>query len=158
MDWTEKKARQFQSELHKWSYWLGSFKTSNLSPSDQLIAHLANDLNTPAALTHLRALFSSGQYEQLAVDARFIGVWTGQSPSEISRLYVHDSDLSKSASWLIDDLLRKLDQMRNEKRYDIADEIRANLHDAGVLIKSGVNGTTYELTADFEPEKLETLR
>ena len=71
---------------------------------------------------------------------------------------MHDSDLSKSASWLIDDLLRKLDQMRNEKRYDIADEIRANLHDAGVLIKSGVNGTTYELTADFEPEKLETLR
>jgi len=123
-----------------------------------LIACLANDLNTPAALTHLRALFSSGQYEQLAVDARFIGVWTGQSPSEISRLYAHDSDLTKSVSWLIGDILRKLDQMRSEKRFDIADEIRAKLHDAGVQIKSGVNGTTYELTSDFDPAKLEALK
>lgn len=158
MDWTEKKAAQFQNELHKWSTWLKSFKVSELPPSDQLIIHLANDLNTPAALTHLRALFSSGQYEQLAVDARFIGVWTGQSPSEISRQYTHDTNLQRSVSWLIDDRLRKLDQMRSEKRYDAADKIRSELFEAGVQVKSGANGTTYELTADFKPGNLEKLR
>ncbi len=158
MDWTESKYRQAQNELHKWSYWLGNFVTTNLPPSNNLVAVLADDLNTPGALTVLRDHFAVGHYEQLAADLKFLGLWDGQDPGQISLGYVHDSWEKKEVTWAIDDLLRKLDIARNLKNFAEADRIRAGLFDAGIAVKTSPQGTTYDLTPTFDPAKLESLK
>jgi cysteinyl-tRNA synthetase len=157
MDWTAEKAAQYTNELHKWSSWLVNFADSSMAPSDGLIEALANDLNTPAAITHLRQLFSTGQYEQLAVDARFLGVWTGQSPSEISRMYGGEGGDFPARAFVCE-LLGRLDAARAEKNYAEADRIRDGLTNAGVVVQIGKLQTTFEVSPTFDPAKLEALK
>jgi cysteinyl-tRNA synthetase len=157
MDWTETKYRQAQNELHKWSYWIVDFANTDLGPSQSLIEALADDLNTPAAITNLRGLFAAGQYEQLAADLKFLNIWNGESPSQIALLYVHDTYDQVAVTHLVDNLLRRLDIARNEKDYHEADRIRAILTDSGVAVKTTKAGTEYELTTNFDPSKLEGM-
>jgi cysteinyl-tRNA synthetase len=158
MDWTEAKARQFQTELQKWSYWIMDFKNTQTPPSIELIESLADDLNTPKAITHLRALYSSGAYEQLAADAKFLNLWNGQSASEITMIYTHNTFDEQWIKLLMIDVLRRIDMARNEKKYDISDKLKAELTDAGIKLQFGKHSTTYDLTPDFDPSKLEALR
>jgi cysteinyl-tRNA synthetase len=158
MDWTESKYRQCQGELHKWSYSLVDFATTTIGPSDGLVAALSDDLNTPEAITHVRSLYSEHQYEQLAADLRFLGIWNGESPTQISLLYLHNTFDPQLVTSAIDALLRELDQARNDKNYGKADAIKAGLMEAGVSVRIGKTGTDYELTADFDPAKLEALQ
>ena len=156
MDWTELKVLQCQGELHKWSYSLAG-TTSSESVSAELIEALADDLNTPKAITHLRALYSNAQFHQLAADASFLGLWTGQNPDEISRLHVTDSDTDRHASRVVTALLSRLDTARSEKNYALADSIRDRLSTAGVIVKTSKLGTSFELGPNFDPAKLESL-
>ena len=158
MDWTAVKASQFQNELHKWSYWLANFADIALPPSNELVKALADDLNTPEALTVARSLFSTGRYDQLAADLKFLGIWNGESPSQISSNYGHNTDVTKEVTWAIDEWLRKLDQARNGKNYLRADSIRNQLEAAGVKVNITKFGTTYDLVAQFDPAKLEALK
>ena len=157
MDWTEAKFRQAQNELHKWSYWLANFSETNLQPSLELVAALCDDLNTPEALTVMRAEFREGRYEQLAADLKFLGIWDGQSPDQISLLHAHNSYDRREVTWKIDDLLRRLEMARNEKNYTEADRIKSGLAAAGVSVQIGKLSTTYEMTATFDPAKLAEL-
>jgi len=157
MDWTEAKFTQAQNELHKWSYWLKSFSDTPQHPSEALIEALADDLNTPNAITVLRAQFLERNYEQLAADLKFLGVWDGQSPDQISLLYSHDAEGSRDITFRIDDFLRSLDQARNNKDYAEADRIKDGLKAAGVVVKISRDGTSYELSPSFDPTKLEAL-
>ena len=158
MDYTVVKASQFQNELHKWSFWMANFAETKLSPSVGLVAALSDDLNTPEALTQLRRLFSEGQYEQLAADAKFLNVWNGESPSEISRQYVLNAELPHQLTWAVDDLLRKLDSFRADKNFAAADHLKDALKAVGVDVRFEKMGTTYQLLSDFDPAKLEALK
>ncbi|MBL4927623.1 cysteine--tRNA ligase [Fuscibacter oryzae] len=157
MDWTEAKFRQAQNELHKWSYWVSNFSETTLPPSFELIAALADDLNTPEALTIMRTEFRECRYEQLAADLKFLAIWDGQSPDQISLLHVHNSDDRREFTWKIDDLLRRLEMARNEKNYFEADRIKSGLAAAGVSVQIGKLSTSYEMTAAFDPAKLAEL-
>ena len=157
MDWTEVKFSQVQNEMHKWSYWIANFKDSATAVSDGLIAELANDLNTPGAISHIRYLFSQGQYEQLAADLRFLGLWDGETPSDISGIYAHDTSTSLSLKFKMESFLKKMDQARREKDYSRADAIRSHLTSAGVVVKSGSSGSTYEFGPNFNAALLDGL-
>jgi cysteinyl-tRNA synthetase len=158
MDWTEAKYRSAQNELHKWSYWLKNFVNTTRGPSPELIDALSNDLNTPEAFTILRRHFSEGIYETLAADLKFLGLWDGQEPSQISLSYAHDTVLGHDISGVLDRKLRMLDQARNQRDYAAADDIRDQLESAGVQVKTGPNGSDYELGPDFDASKLEALK
>ncbi len=157
MNWTEAKYRQAQNELHKWSYWIKDFAQSTLAPSNDLISALADDLNTPEALTIARKHFSEGHYEQLAADLGFLGIWAGQSPSQISMMHLHDTGNDPVVTDRISDLLVEIEKARNEKNFERSDLIRARLKDAGVEVRISKGDTTYELLPDFDPSKLEGL-
>ncbi len=158
MDWTEEKAEQFKNELHKWSYWLANYKSPKLPVSEELVAAISDNLNTPMAITHLRKLFSMGQYEQLAADSIFLGVWNGQSPNEISGLTSSDSFDDPHASSVVSGFLAEMDIARAEKEYAVADDIRGKLKSAGVIVKISKSGTSFEYAPDFDPSKLEALK
>ncbi|MCX7299945.1 MAG: cysteine--tRNA ligase [Rhodobacterales bacterium] len=157
MDWTEAKFRQVQNELHKWSYLLADFTEEGGAPSDALIEVLADDLNTPEAITVLRSHYANGRYHQLAGDLRFLGIWNGESPNQVSLLYAHDSFQRREITDLIDGLLRRIDIARNVKDYAEADRIRAGLTAAGVVVKTTKSQTVYELAPSFDLKKLEAL-
>ena len=158
MDWTEAKFRQAQSELHKWSYGIKDFADTALPPSNELVAALADDLNTPEAVTNLRKLFASHSYEQLAADLKFLGIWNGQDAGQISLMYLHNTFDNREVTDAVDELLRKIDVARNEKNYVEADRIKAGLNAAGVAVKISKTGIEYDLTAQFDPAKLEALK
>ena len=157
MDWTEVKFSQVQNEMHKWSYWIANFKESARAVSEGLIGELANDLNTPGAISYLRSLFAHGQYEQLAVDLRFLGLWDGETPSDISGLYGHETPISLSLSFIMEGFLKQMDQARREKNFSRADLIRGHLTAAGVVVKTGSSGSTYEFGPNFDAAMLEGL-
>ena len=157
MDWTEVKFSQVQNEMHKWSYGIANFKDSDIAVSEGLILELANDLNTPGAISYLRALFAQGQYEQLAADLRFLGLWDGETPSDISGLYAHDTSTALFLSAKMESFLKKMDQARRERDFSRADAIRSHLIAAGVIVKSGSSGSTYEFGPNFDAALLEGL-
>jgi cysteinyl-tRNA synthetase len=158
MDWTEAKYRSAQNELHKWSYWLLNYADTDIGPSDELIEALSDDLNTPKAITVLRDSFSAGQYQKLAADLKFLGIWDGESPSQISQLYVHDASINRQVADRIGALLAQLDQARSAKDYVLADAIRAKLTEAGVIVKTANTGTSYEISGSFDPAKLDAFK
>ncbi len=158
MDWTEAKYRSAQNELHKWSYWLLNSADTDIGPSDELIEALSDDLNTPKAITVLRDSFSAGQYQQLAADLKFLGIWNGESPSQISLTYVRDTSTNREVADRIGALLAQLDQARSAKDYSLADAIRDKLTEAGIIVKTANTGTSYEISGSFDPAKLEALK
>jgi len=158
MDWTEAKARQAQNELHRWSFWLVNFSETDVGPSNELMMALADDLNTPLAIKVLRDHWAMKNYEQLAADAIFLGVWNGQTPSEISRLYTSSSMTGPDVSMLVHDALNRIDNARAIKDYATADKIRSLLVGAGIVVRTSKTGTSWELGPDFDPTKLEGLQ
>ena len=158
MDWTEAKFRSAQNELHKWSYALKDFCETSMNPSEELIEALSDDLNTPQAITVLRNTFSAGHFEELAANLKFLGVWNGESPSQISLTYLRDTRVGHHVADRIDALLQELDQARSAKDYSLADAIRDKLTEAGVVVKTAKTGTSYEISESFDPAKLEALK
>ncbi|MEM9583206.1 MAG: cysteine--tRNA ligase [Pseudomonadota bacterium] len=158
MDWTISKKIQLTGELQKWSTWMMHFKDTEMAPSIEVVEALSNDLNTPLAITRLREHFAKGRYEQLAADAKFLGIWNGQSASEITRIYATNTGQPVWANELIEDLLSKMDGLRAEKKFDESDLIRDRLTDAGVDIQTNKSGTTFEIGPDFDPARLEALK
>jgi cysteinyl-tRNA synthetase len=106
----------------------------------------------------LRDSFSAGQYQKLAADLKFLGIWDGESPSQISQLYVHDASINRQVADRIGALLAQLDQARSAKDYVLADAIRAKLTEAGVIVKTANTGTSYEISGSFDPAKLDAFK
>ena len=157
MDWTEAKFSQVQTEMHKWSYAISNFRDSQGPVSQGLVETLANDLNTPEAITHLRSLYATSAHEQLAIDLRFLGVWDGESPNEIAGIHFRDTSTGPWIALKIEGYITKLDQARREKKFTVADAIRSQLKEIGVVVKTSNAGTGYELGPDFDLVKLEAL-
>ena len=158
MDWTGEKCVRFQTELHKWSSAVQEYRDADDPPSSGLILALSGDINTPAAITVLREHYSGYAFRQLAADLKFMGIWSGETPSEISRLYATNTGNPAWVNTFITEQLSRLDTARISRDYATADAIRAGLVAAGVVIKSGPGGTHYELGPDFDPARLGVMQ
>ena len=154
MDWTQEKSEQARNELHKWSFAVQDYRDANDLPSARLIGALSGDINTPAAIAVLREHYAGHDYRTLAADLRFLGIWSGEMPSEIARLYTTDVGNASWVNAVISERLSQLDTARQSRDYAAADAIRAGLVAAGVVIKSGPGGTSFELGPDFDPARL----
>ncbi|OYU39097.1 MAG: cysteine--tRNA ligase [Pseudorhodobacter sp. PARRP1] len=158
MDWTEAKFVRARGELSKWANWMANFSETGISPSQELIEALSDDLNTPDAITHLRTLYSVGKYEQLAADLKFLGIWNGQNSNEISGIYLHDTHTKQAVKIKIEKILDRLAEARSVKKYAEADRIKADLVEAGVAVQISKTATSYTLMPNFDLAKLESLK
>jgi cysteinyl-tRNA synthetase len=75
MDWTEAKAREARRTLDKWTTALTSNglmnrRLSEGRPAEAVIAALADDLNTPLAITALHDLFKTADTDEKLSDFR----------------------------------------------------------------------------------------
>ncbi|WP_440924534.1 cysteine--tRNA ligase [Candidatus Pelagibacter sp.] len=134
LDWNDKLLSDCESTLDKWY----KVYSSNLKPikvSDEILKPLYEDLNTPGYIANLHKLYekaNKGEDIDLFVSAcKFIGLMneTSQQWNEFKkkRVSLTESEIEK--------MLSLRDKARENKNYEVADRIRDELLDKGVLIE-----------------------
>jgi len=114
------------------------------SPSRRLLDALEDDLNTPAALTHLHELANrlrdgvdtTNTATQLMTDCLFLGV----DPYRFERIARRRFD----EGW-IDEAIAQRTAARKAKDFKESDRIRDELLAKGIVLKDGPSGTTWEV-------------
>ncbi|MFN3209664.1 MAG: cysteine--tRNA ligase [Roseovarius sp.] len=192
MDWTAEKTREAEAWLVKTSELLASYSyleewdaTSDFF-DDQIVAALADDLNTSLALTRLRELAKSigkrdlssnlehdkheGTARLLIASAELL---LGINIREFAKTYL-SSELFVSAEerellgesydrgWPKNILEMKLASLRREamgtKDFSAVDAMKQNLIEAGVEVRMNKEGVELVPGPDFDPAKLEALK
>ncbi|QLP97975.1 MAG: cysteine--tRNA ligase [Rhodoblastus sp.] len=133
IDWTAKALEEAESALRRFHQAAGS---PDGAPSEQLVAALADDLNTPAALAELHALRAAGKADRLAASLALLGLWTPQ-------LYRAEIDPAFAAK--VDALIAARLDARKAKNWAESDRLRDELVALGVAIKDGKDGTSWEM-------------
>ncbi len=156
MDWTEKKRQEAEATLRKWRGLV-----AGLEPADEVdelfLYHVANDLNTPAAITQLHRLAADVSHDRadlrkLLTSARVLGLLTEELGD-----WAEAPAIDNNINVLIDRLMSERQQARQLKDWVRADEIRDRLSEAGVRIQEGKDSYTVDFEPDFDPAKLEGL-
>ncbi len=152
MDWTAEKAREAEATLRKW-YRIASESSDFEALSSDVVAALADDLNTHGALTALHRFAAAGDGASLAGGLRMLGLWDGRVPD-----WAIGSDVSAEVTELIEGLLAARKEARAAKDFARADAIRDGFAAAGVIVKDTAGGAEWELSPGFDAAKLEGLR
>ena len=127
-------------------------KTEAEEVNANILHALADDLNTPLALTEMHKLAKTGNFASLKASGLFLGIFSN------SLTTVDKFEVSERLTFLIESLLKERDNARLEKDYVRADELRDGFIKAGVKINDTNIGITWELTDSFDSEKLEALK
>ncbi len=175
MDWTEKKAREAEATLRKWSIAIESksvaFYSDEPIPSDILNA-VADDLNTSLAITKLHSYYKKGTPEdlqKLRLGCELLGLYIGhmdqirlnkelESEEQKGDLFLSDIYNEKDSFEFIEQLILERAEAKLQKNYARADEIRTAFTNAGVVVTDTKDGVVWELSSSFDPSKLEALK
>ena len=157
MDWTEKKAQEAKKILRDWAHL--TLEAEPSEPDEEVVAALADDLNTPEALSELAALYKEGNAEALLASAKLLGFDLKRiSEKDWARLFEYEDpggrileegkDYLPSAGvkcWgeISDDLRNETIQLvrrwlayRREKNWENADRLRQEAQQLGIQLRS----------------------
>ena len=146
LDWNDNLINHCQNTLNKWYESYIELRKQVLIP-DEYLNPLYDDLNTPGYITNLHKLFENSQKGELKdkeifVSAcNFVGLLNDTKNKWI--------EFKKSKSTISDqEILAKIDERnkaRDKKNYKLADKIRNELLDKGVLIEDKDDKTSWKL-------------
>ena len=146
LDWNEKLISECDKTLSKW-YSVYLDLDNNTEIPDEVLAPLYDDLNTPGYIANLHSLYgkaSTGTTEDKAIFIKacnFIGLLTDTSEEWLQS--------KKNTITISDDQIKlKINQRnkaREEKNYALADKIRQDLLDKGILIEDKDGTTSWKL-------------
>jgi len=131
MDWRRLAVSRATQTLRKWRAALEGVKTA-APPTSALVEAIADDLNTPLALTALHQLYRDRRYSELASSAWMLGLLSEEMGSWFEPPALTDQD--KALVSFAFDLRQKA---RNRKDFRTADTLRALLEASGILIEDG---------------------
>jgi cysteinyl-tRNA synthetase len=160
LDWTLTRLTEAEANLHTFnlvtSKGLGVSDKAEVNeiaelrdchPSDQLLWSLKDDLNTPAAISHLFKLVREADQKggirkepakQLLVDCLFLGVDPFRFyRDEMKSFSVDEAKIAK--------LIEERAVARKLKKFSESDRIRDELAAMGVVLKDSKDGTTWEI-------------
>ena len=172
MDFTERKAEEAEKTLRRWEQLLIERPGARSSPALQyhgfapaVLAALADDLNTPKAISELHALYeeakgvelveSNRALTQLQVSASLLGLNLDIAESAARRKGIAETLEGIDA---IQTLIERRAEAKRARDFATADHIRDSLLKAGVLLKDHAGGTNWERTREFDASRLEALR
>ena len=146
LDWNDKLIDECQKTLDKWYTCYVKIKSKILIPEEYL-SPLYDDLNTPGYLANLHKLFDKAQSGNLkdkkifASACNFIGllIETKEKWLSYKKIKINISEkeiLSK---------IKERDEARINKDYELADKIRKELLDKGVLIEDKDGKTIWKI-------------
>jgi cysteinyl-tRNA synthetase len=154
MDWTEEKARE--AKLALWDFMAAVRGAEAAEPDAEVIAALADDLNTPGAIARLHALRREGRGAELLASARLLGLLNFAPAAGALAWGVGQDVLEKATA-----IARRWAALRADRRFPEADALRARALEAGIELRATKQavgqGAVAEVTADFDPAKLEAL-
>jgi len=97
----------------------------------------------------MHQLFNNEKFDELRNACTFFGF----SPKDIKESTLIPTDLSEK----VDKLVEKRNNARMSKNFSLADKIREDLLDAGIIIKDSGQETTWETSQNLEIKKLKKL-
>ena len=169
MDWTQRKAesaRLFLKNLHDdigdypTLYQNGKLATELPHPSEDIVAALADDLNTHLALSKFKQRVAVADFSkrpqaiQVLADGLLLGFFSGKGePKPTASMHI-SKDVQESVQFIIE----ARNKARLNKDYSRADELRDQLEAADIYIKDGPEGSSPLYGPNFDPTKLEALR
>ncbi len=179
MDWTEAKAREARQILFKWASLVNDRPAiTNPNPPFEkhdltLVQAFSDDLNTPAAITQLHRLYDESQnvsnegnraLSQLYHSLNdFMGidlekVYQALRPKtlddEIQRLEMGVAYDKTKYGEAIQRLVDGRSEAKKNRDWAKADALRLTLAQAGVIVTDGPDGSTWELSPDFDMKTL----
>ncbi len=146
LDWNDKLLDECQKTLDKWYTCYVKTKSKILIPEVDLYP-LYDDLNTPGYLANLHKLFDKAQNgdlnnkETFVTACNFIGLLTETKDKWLSYKKIKISIPEKE----ILSKIKERDKARNNKDYALADKIRKELSDKGVLIEDKDGKTIWKI-------------
>lgn len=148
MDWTVQKAKDAEATLRKW-YGLVADAPAGDVPTD-LIAALADDLNSAKALTVLHTLAGQPDAAGLRAGLQFLGFMQNGIPDWA---VAPDVDLSSFETTLAD----AREKAMQTKDFSEVDRLKTALLAAGVEVRMSKAGVELLAGPDFDAAKLEGL-
>jgi cysteinyl-tRNA synthetase len=147
MDWTEKKAQEATSTLHKWHELVQGVEPAALD--DTVLTHVANDLNTPGALARLHELAKAGDAAALLAAGQFLGLLGADET------WWRPKEARGDAALRVEALIEARRQAKAARDFAAADAIRAQLSAAGVEVVDKPGGLSEAVITDaFNPDLL----
>lgn len=143
LDWTQRKVQEMNNLLNRWRSLTAGIKEMG-EPSDTVFAALADDLNTPAAISELHAIANSGDAPSLIASAKILGISLELNTDELSVVIEQILDMRSSA--------------RKQKNFAAADDIREKLATFGIVIRDRSDGTKWSIDAGFEVNRLNDIK
>jgi len=144
LDWNEKLIKESQNTLNKW---YGLFeKTDSVELQDDVLDPLLEDLNTPEYISKLHLLYDESSKGNKSSKAKFlsacqlIGLLEDDKRSwenfKKSKAKVDESFISKK--------IKDRNNARKQRDYELADVIRKELENNGVIIEDKQDKTTWK--------------
>jgi cysteinyl-tRNA synthetase len=151
LNWTEKGLKESKKTLDKW-YKIIETNNQNLQQdyeniSKKMMGALADDVNTPLAISELHQLYkAANDGDNKALNAfynscKFLGI-LNSSYNDWNTWQPSDTNLDEN---LINELIAKRNQARNSKDFSEADRIRDELLNLGVILQDKDGKTTWKL-------------
>jgi cysteinyl-tRNA synthetase len=150
LDWTENKVEESQKLQIKWEKLVANCESGVIS--EKVLNAVADDLNTPLALSEMHKLAKSGNVKDLKASGSFLGLFD----NPIS--HKSETILPDEVQNLITELLNERADARFKKDYAKADKLRDGFVKAGLIISDTENGIDWELGENFDLKKLEALK
>ncbi len=150
MDWTEKKSLEANRTLRKWFDLTEDADSAEVLPK-ALVDAIADDLNSPNAISVLHELAKRGAYTDLKAGAQFLGLLSPKT-----------SDWVRRPGQLLDALTQKLSELRKEavqtKDFSKVDDLKVQLQAAGVEVQMSREGIVLGAGPEVDDAKLEALK
>ncbi|MBK8008547.1 MAG: cysteine--tRNA ligase [Rhizobiales bacterium] len=146
LDWTARRFKEAGDELYRFYEALRetSYDPNHTArtPADDFVRALSEDLNTPAAITQLRAYAKSGSTSDLGWSMSLMGLLDSEFVTRDDLILFNRAALPEDTKKHIDDLVKRRDEVRSRKDWKESDRIRDELKAMGVVIKDNKDGTT----------------
>jgi cysteinyl-tRNA synthetase len=154
IDWTRKGTESGSIELGVFEAFTEGVrrrKTRQSALPDELLAALADDLNTPLAITILHKLAeecrtSGDPWSQSAHNLLASCDLLGLDLSDVSYRKIYERQHGQIDESKIENLIEARNAARMAKNFRESDRIRDELAKMGVVLKDSKEGTTWEIT------------